>query len=508
MDFAYNQKKRNIRFSIRRKLLLMSLIAALPFLLLAMYLLTSMLNYSRNYDEIVNNITVANNYNLVFKEEMDESLYKLVVGYVSFDEIAQDPALQDPYALIRDCREASSRLMDMTTEGESMMWLQSMLRNIDTLEKRVDYMRKSALAGGNYNENIQELDNNIYILTELIQEDIQYYIYYQTRSMEKVSRQLHQQINQFLILCSVLTAALALLVVDVTFLIAKGILHPIQELYEATEKVAEGDFSVRARIHTQDEIAALGQGFNNMAENIQMLVHQIREDEEKMRRMDLRLLQEQINPHFLYNTLDTIVWLIEGNETDQAVNMVITLSGFFRLVLSKGKEFITIREEEEHIRRYLEIQGMRYRDILEYDIQLDQTVYDFQIPKLTLQPLVENALYHGIKYKRARGYIHIHGEKDGSIIRLTVRDNGAGMDGEELEQLRREIQRPCKEAEKGFGLANVNERIHMYFGEEYGLRIYSAKGRGTMVEVIIPAVRMAREALHPHESAVQKAEPG
>ncbi len=166
VDFAYNQKKRNIRFSIRRKLLLMSLIAALPFLLLAMYLLTSMLNYSRNYDEIVNNITVANNYNLVFKEEMDESLYKLVVGYVSFDEIAQDPALQDPYALIRDCREASSRLMDMTTEGESMMWLQSMLRNIDTLEKRVDYMRKSALAGGNYNENIQELDNNIYILTD------------------------------------------------------------------------------------------------------------------------------------------------------------------------------------------------------------------------------------------------------------------------------------------------------------------------------------------------------
>lgn len=492
-NFQTSQRKRKFRFSIQKKILLISLTAALPFLLLAMYLLASMQNYSRNYDEIVSNITVANNYNLNFKEAMDESLYKLVVGYVSFDQIGQDPTLEDPYALIRECRSAFSQLMDTTVEEESMMWLQSMLRNIDTLEKRVDDIRESALAGGNYNENIWELDNNIYILTELIQDDIQYYIYYQTRSMEKVTNQLHQQINHFLVLCSVLAAVLVLVVVGTTFLIAKGILHPIQELYDATEKVAEGDFAARAQIRSQDEIAALGQAFNNMAENMQALIDQVREDEEKMRRMDLRLLQEQINPHFLYNTLDTIVWLIESNETDQAVNMVITLSDFFRLVLSKGKEFITIREEEKHIRSYLKIQEMRYHDILEYDIQMDQTVYNFQIPKLTLQPLVENALYHGIKYKRARGYIHIHGERDGDLIHLVVRDNGVGMDQEELEILQREIRRPCQETEKGFGLANVNERLQMYFGEEYGLKISSAKGKGTIVEVTIPAVRMTEE---------------
>ncbi len=485
--------KRKFRSSIRRKILLMSLTAALPFLSLAMYLLASMLNYSRNYDEIVSNITVANNYNLNFKEDMDESLYKLVVGYVSFDRIDEDPTLEDPYALIHRCRNSFSQLMNTALDEESMVWLQSMLRNIDTLEKRVDDIRENSLTGGNYNENIRELDNNIYTLTELIQEDIQYFIYHQTRNMEKVTTQLHQQINQFLILCSVLTAALVLVAVSTTFLIAKGILAPIRELCDATEKVAEGDFAVRARIRSQDEISALGLAFNNMTENMQALIDQVREDEEKMRRMDLRLLQEQINPHFLYNTLDTIVWLIESNETDQAVNMVITLSSFFRLVLSKGKEFISIREEEKHIRNYLEIQEMRYRDILEYDIQIDQTVYDYQIPKLTLQPLVENALYHGIKYKRAKGYIHIHGEKEGDSIHLTVRDNGIGMDQAELEFLRREICRPCQETEKGFGLANVNERIHMYFGEEYGLRISSTKGKGTIVEVTIPAVRMTEE---------------
>ena len=131
---------------------------------------------------------------------------------------------------------------------------------------------------------------------------------------------------------------------------------------------------------------------------------------------------------------------------------------------------------------------MRYRDILEYDIQLDQVIYKYQILKLTLQPVVENALYHGIKYKRAKGCIHIHGEKEGDIIRLTVRDDGVGMDEEELEQLRQQIEKPCQETEKGFGLANVNERIHMYFGPEYGMKIQSQKGKGTTVEIVIPAI--------------------
>ena len=191
---------------------------------------------------------------------------------------------------------------------------------------------------------------------------------------------------------------------------------------------------------------------------------------------------------FLYNTLDTIVWLIESNEPDEAVTMVVTLSDFFREILSKGKEFISIKEEEKHISSYLQIQEMRYRDILEYDIQLDQVIYKYQILKLTLQPVVENALYHGIKYKRAKGCIHIHGEKEGDIIRLTVRDDGVGMDEEELEQLRQQIEKPCQETEKGFGLANVNERIHMYFGPEYGMKIQSQKGKGTTVEIVIPAI--------------------
>ena len=208
-----------------------------------------------------------------------------------------------------------------------------------------------------------------------------------------------------------------------------------------------------------------------------------------MRNAELRLLQEQINPHFLYNTLDTIVWLIEGGKNEEAEDMVMSLSDFFKLALSHGREFITIREEELHIRSYLQIQQVRYRDILDYEIDLDPAIYHYGILKLTLQPLVENALYHGIKPLRAKGLVVIRGRmtQDHRIC-MEVEDNGVGMQPEELEQMRQEILQPCgDEASRGFGMANVSERIRLNFGKEYGMTIDSAPGSGTKVTIIIPA---------------------
>ena len=473
---------------MKKKILTLAAVVTLPFILLVMYLLASMASYSNTYSEIVSNMTVANNYNLNFKEEMDESLYKLVVGYVTLDNIESDKSLKNPYVLIEELRSEFTRLTAITTESESKLWLESLLRNINALEKRVDDIVDSIDAGGRYSENIEMLDNNIYILTELIQDDIQYYIYYQTRYMEKVTDTLQKQIGRFMVVCSILIAVLIAVVAVSAVMIVSGILQPIRQLNSVTEKIAQGDFNARAQVNSDDEVAELAVSFNKMAGNMQSLIDKVKEDERKMRKADLRLLQEQIQPHFLYNTLDTIVWLIESNEPDEAVTMVVTLSDFFREILSKGKEFISIKEEEKHISSYLQIQEMRYRDILEYAIQLDQVIYKYQILKLTLQPVVENALYHGIKYKRAKGCIHIHGEKEGDIIRLTVRDDGVGMDEEELAQLRQQIEKPCQETEKGFGLANVNERIHMYFGYEYGMKIESEKGKGTTVEIVIPAI--------------------
>ncbi|MDE6994981.1 MAG: histidine kinase, partial [Lachnospiraceae bacterium] len=343
-------------------------------------------------------------------------------------------------------------------------------------------------AENSYDMNIEMLDNNIYIMTELVQDNIQSYIYYQTKSIEHLTQQLNDRVHTFTLFCGVLLALLVVMVIVLTMMIVAGIIKPIQELSQVTRQISQGDFSARARTDTHDEVAQLADSVNSMTESLEELVGKIKEDERKMRHADLRLLQEQINPHFLYNTLDTIVWLIEGHASDKAVNMVVSLSEFFRLVLSKGREYITIQEEEMHIKSYLEIQQVRYRDILEYRIDIAPELYRYKILKLTLQPLVENSLYHGIKYKRAKGVIVVTGKLQGDTVVFQVQDNGVGMEKEELDNLCSEIVKPCQDTGKGFGLANVNERIRMNFGPEFGMKIESAPGSGTCVEVVIPAI--------------------
>lgn len=476
------------KHSINHKLTLLVAAAMLPFLCVAAYLLYALLSYGNAYDRVVRNMTMANSYNLSFKEEMDENLYKIVVSGTTFDEIPGSDSLEDPYELLDELQGDFRELESITTDATSRRWLQNLLRNIDTLRERMDDIRLNLQESGHYDENIEMLDNNIYILTELIQDDIQYYIYYQTQSMEMMRASLNQQVFTFIVCMILLLAALTAFVAIIETRISRSISGPILGLSQVTHEIAQGDFSVRADEKGDRELGALAASVNNMAEHLSVMVMQIREDERKMRKAELRLLQEQINPHFLYNTLDAIVWMIEDGKSEQAENMVVSLSTFFRTVLSRGREFISIREEVQHIRSYLEIQKARYQDILSYEIQVAPELYPYETLKMTLQPLVENALYHGVKNKRSGGLIRISGERDGKLIRFKVEDDGIGMNAEALTHLQEEIRRPCKETDTGFGMANVNERIRMNFGADYGLMIESEEGKGTRVWVTIPAV--------------------
>lgn len=486
----------NIKYPLKNKLIVLVLVAMVPILYIAIYLIVALLDYSHAYDRIVSSMIRANDYNIYFKEEMDESLYKLVVSNITFDTIEEDDTLKNPYKLIEELRTESENLLTMTADRESRVWLQSLLRNVDTLENRVNDIKANQEIEGQYEKNIDMLYNDIYILTELVQDDIQYYIYYQTKSIEQLKIQLNQEVERVIIVSILLGGCIVFAVILIASAILNSITKPIQELCRITSRIAEGNFSDCADIHTEDELEVLADSVNDMSENLEVMVRQIKEDERKMRHAELRLLQEQINPHFLYNTLDTIVWLIEGGDPDKAVDIVVALSEFFRLVLSKGKEYISIQEEEQHIRGYLEIQQVRYQDILDFEIMIEPELYQYKILKLTLQPLVENSLYHGIKYKRAKGKIWVTGvvqrgdppEED--KILLCVQDNGVGMEEDELKRLQAELQKPCKETEKGFGLANVNERIRMNFGREYGMTIMSKKGCGTKVSILIPAVML------------------
>lgn len=195
---------------------------------------------------------------------------------------------------------------------------------------------------------------------------------------------------------------------------------------------------------------------------------------------ELQLIQAQVNPHFLYNTLDTIVWLIEGGMTEDAVEMISSLSIFFRTSLSKGNDIIPLSEEERHTLSYLEIQQYRYRDILEFEINIPKELGKIPVPKLSLQPLAENALYHGIKNRRGKGKIIIEGREEDHALVLTVSDNGQGMTPERLHEVQEAIRTGRRE---GFGLAAVAERIALYYGSGYGMKILSEEGKGTRIEL-------------------------
>jgi two-component system sensor histidine kinase YesM len=264
----------------------------------------------------------------------------------------------------------------------------------------------------------------------------------------------------------------------------------LKKLHDVTTTITKNDLQALMTGDNVDEITELGMSFNIMIGKIKELLDSKIKEQEELKKAELRALQAQINPHFLYNTLDTIIWMAESKQTDQVVEIVSALSNFFRISLSKGMDWITIGEEVERIRNYLTIQKMRCRDILDFKINVDDDVAENTILKLILQPLVENALYHGIKNKRQGGMISVRARRrNENEILLEVEDDGIGFTPEKLAQLRAELEDDSGDIklESGFGIGNVNKRIRLYYGRPYGLSIRSEYAAGTCVTLVIPA---------------------
>jgi two-component system sensor histidine kinase YesM len=224
------------------------------------------------------------------------------------------------------------------------------------------------------------------------------------------------------------------------------------------------------------------------------------DDAKKLRKAELRTLQAQINPHFLYNTLDAIVWKAEAGDVDEVITLTSSLSDFFRISLSSGADWIPISQEKKHIEGYLKIQQTRYRDIMRYEIDIPDDIGDFYILKLLLQPLVENALYHGIKNNRGGGLITVTGRKEDGDLVFSVKDTGCGMTAEQLRKLSSRMKKgqpAVSEGGGGFGLVNVNLRIRLYYNQMAGLLIDSSEA-GTEVSFRVPC--RTREEIFENES--------
>jgi two-component system sensor histidine kinase YesM len=271
----------------------------------------------------------------------------------------------------------------------------------------------------------------------------------------------------------------------ISILISARISLPIKKLEKLMRKVEQGELNINADIEGEREVKQLSKTFNLMIFRIKQLMEQIIHEQEQKRKSELKALQAQINPHFLYNTLDSIVWMAENNENEGVIKMVTALANLFRISISRGGDIIDIKGELQHARSYLIIQQIRYGDKFDFVIEeMPIFLLQHKTLKIILQPIIENAIYHGIKRMVDKGIIKISGQLIENKICLSVTDNGLGMTIEKVSKIL--LKEEKGESHSGIGVKNVHERIQLYFGREYGLEIISEVDEGTTVKIWLP----------------------
>ena len=415
----------------------------------------------------------------VIGEEIPAAVWDVVSGRKTMKASGVD-------GLIADAEDTISRVAADTGESDRLDLIVAG-RTMDTLRLYVDQIR------GNIEGNAPVADSekvlgDIRDVAELVVSMLNDYITEEIRTTAEMSTHLGRM--------ALLTAGAELLLLIAALIIthrysrrtARFVREPIEKLESVTAQLAAGDMSARLPLTQVAELWNLTGQVNVMADNLEKMMAQSVRDERNLKKAELRTLQAQINPHFLYNTLDAIVWKAEAGDEEEVIRLTRALSDFFRISLSSGADWIPIRQERKHIAGYLSIQKTRYSDILNYEIDIPDEIGDFYILKLLLQPLVENALYHGIKYRRGGGMIRVSARKEDDRLVFTVQDTGRGMDAATLEGIRRRMaERQPEHAAgmNGFGLVNVNLRIRLYYNQPEGLQIESGAD-GTTVSFRVP----------------------
>ena len=470
------QPDRSIEQQIRR--LLITVLPVMGFIIVL--LIVMMLSINSQYTGVLQSANTAADFNKEFKSMLDSGMYNHVIAprsKASLETLPMD--------VLNDAEDVLKRLENTTTLRDNRWRIQSML---DMCENLRNYMIEIALEES-YDQRMELLERNIRGetgLTKLIETYMHDFIDDEVREMARLQKWITTQVLAVIIIVAAGVMLLALAMGFYAVRVTKRITGPIGALSKKAQQFGEGDFSsVPVETHIT-ELKTLDSGFDEMARRVDALMAKQIQDQKSLHRAELELMQAQINPHFLYNTLDSIAILAESQREEDAVSMVNSLSTFFRNSLNKGEDIISLGAERTQVTSYLEIQQIRYSDILQYEICIPDELLDCRVPKLILQPLVENALYHGIKNRRGMGKITVTGEADGQDLLLKVSDNGAGMDEEQVKELQAGIY---EDKHTGLGLVNVHKRIRLYCGEPYGLFFESQMGKGSTVSIRLPQSR-------------------
>jgi two-component system sensor histidine kinase YesM len=434
------------------------------------------------YDLIITNVSKANRLNQTVKMDISNEIWDIVAGNKKFDEGRQ-------YDIIDGINESLNDIMRTTEERENRQMLEVAGRAVDTLKRNVDRLGTQMANHAPVSENEESLDE-IRGVSALISDILQDFI---VRVIESatITNEHHRQITFVLTVIQIFTVLfVTIFAIFTQRSVTASINNPIKRLENLSKRIAEGDFSVRVKLPQVSELDGLTENLNIMAVKIQELIAENVKEQQNLQKSEMKALQAQITPHFLYNTFDTIVWLAEEKKNDQVIDITRAFSSFFRISLNKGKDFLTVSEEFEHVKSYLTIQKIRYRDILDYEIEYQSEMADCQILKLVHQPLVENALYHGIKNKRGRGLLQVKGWRENNRLHFSVQDNGIGMTEEKLANIMKQINGSAdpEDLNNVYGLYNVNKRLELYYDTSTKLVITSQYKAGTTVYFSVPEV--------------------
>ena len=387
--------------SIRSKILLALMVVIVVMGSANVMFIVRSLQYKHQYDAIITNITTANSINGYVKPTIDAAMWDIVAGKTAFDESKH-------YEILDEVRTTLTQMMQATDSEKGSVKLAVILRTLDTLTYYVDVLGEQTSHGARVAENEAVLEN-IRGVSELVEDLVQEYMLFEVNRSESKYGEVQRSLTRWVVISTIVTLLALVFSVVAAWLISRSIYLPIKRLHDVTTTIAERDLEGLVADGNVDEIVELGISFNIMVGKVRELLALKLMEQENLKRYEFKILQAQINPHFLYNTLDTIIWKAEGNQKEQVVQLVRALSTFFRVSLSRGEEWISVADEIEHVKSYLTIQSMRYRDILDYEIDVDEALLDSTMLKFVLQPLVENALYHGIKNKREGGAISVRG---------------------------------------------------------------------------------------------------
>lgn len=475
----YRYRKTSITDQVRKSITSIAVLLAVP----AIIGLVVMLIYASRTQAMTRRMNDVAQMKPALENTIAENLFSVAAGRISFEDSAVDE-------LIVETDDTLDRLLG-ETQGRGQIQLTIARRTMDTLEQYVLKVREGMRAGEPISK-IEGIVDEVRNVGRLITDMLDAFTTEEIANVTETNQKMRLIVSLATITEVVLLLVAFLKTRSETNKITKSIYAAIYNLEETVRRIAEGNFSDRLQGINVEEMKDLSVQINQMADRLESLIERERHNQEHLSKAELRTLQAQINPHFLYNTLDTIVWQAESGKADEVVRLTRNLSDFFRISLSSGADWIPVNQELKHVSAYLSIQKIRYRDILDYDVDQPEGLEEVYMLKLLLQPLVENALYHGIKNKRGGGRISVKVEKQNRTMTFTVKDTGKGMTPEQLKEVEvllkeniSNVQTAMEPGHSGFGLRNVDMRIRLYYKKQTGLILQSGP-QGTEVSFSIP----------------------